>query len=191
MAAAWVLLQLVASATAVQAQPGIISPPPAVTAIPLSSSRIKLSWNAATNTSIITAYRMYRNNTLVTTVAGTARTYTDTGLAAAVTYAYQIQTATSGKVCQVLARCKLLQGEALDLKRMFCGTWCHPLLLHCWWPLHSCHRLLGYKPAQLSWGSAGYSLQICASETSKGTTHCPCTCPTKGAPAGVILPGSA
>lgn len=59
-----------------------------LTAEPVSSSQINLSWNAATDNVAVTGYNIYRNNSKITTVTGT--TYNDTGLSSSTTYYYQV-----------------------------------------------------------------------------------------------------
>lgn len=54
-----------------------------------SSSQINLSWSASTDNIGVTAYEVYRNNVLVTTVVTTS--YSDLSLAPATTYSYYIK----------------------------------------------------------------------------------------------------
>jgi hypothetical protein len=56
-----------------------------------ASSSIKLTWPAATDDKGVTAYRIYRDGALVGTVAGTARTYTVTGLDSLTAYSFHVQ----------------------------------------------------------------------------------------------------
>jgi hypothetical protein len=56
-----------------------------------ASSSVKLTWPAATDDKAVTAYRVYRDGALAGTVAGTARTYTVTGLSSETAYSFQVQ----------------------------------------------------------------------------------------------------
>jgi chitodextrinase len=62
--------------------------PTGLSATPVSSTEIQLSWSAATDNVGVTAYRVFRNSNLIATVATT--TYQDTGLASATTYMYAV-----------------------------------------------------------------------------------------------------
>jgi chitodextrinase len=64
------------------------SQPGNLQATALDPNRVALSWSASTDNVGVTGYRVYRNSSLVATVTGTG--YTDTGLAPATTYAYQV-----------------------------------------------------------------------------------------------------
>ena len=71
-----------ASDTSAPSQPG------SLTATPLDSSRISLSWSASSDNSAVSGYRIYRGGGLVATVGTTS--YTDSGLSASTTYSYQV-----------------------------------------------------------------------------------------------------
>jgi chitodextrinase len=62
--------------------------PANLTATAASSSRIALSWSAATDNTGVTGYQVYRNGIRVAAVSGT--TYSDAGLSPATTYSYAI-----------------------------------------------------------------------------------------------------
>src|SRR2546426_133746 len=64
------------------------STPAGLTASAVSSSRIKLSWLAATDNVRVIRYNVYRNCVQIDIVAGTS--YANTGLAAATTYSYTV-----------------------------------------------------------------------------------------------------
>jgi len=64
------------------------SAPTGLTAQAVSTSQINLSWNASTDDHGISGYRVYRNNSLVTTVTGT--TYQNTGLLAGTVYTFRV-----------------------------------------------------------------------------------------------------
>jgi chitodextrinase len=65
------------------------SVPTGLTATPVSTSQINLSWTASTDPdSPVAGYRIYRNNTQVGTATGT--TYSDTSLAANTSYSYTV-----------------------------------------------------------------------------------------------------
>lgn len=70
------------SDTTAPSQPGNLQ------ATALDSSRVSLSWVASTDNVGVTGYRILRNSALVTTVTGTS--WTDSGLAPATTYAYDV-----------------------------------------------------------------------------------------------------
>ncbi|OBZ13169.1 chitin-binding protein [Bacillus sp. FJAT-26390] len=55
-----------------------------------TSSSLMLMWNASTDNVGVTGYKIYRGSTLVATVAGTASSYTVTGLAASTTYTFNV-----------------------------------------------------------------------------------------------------
>lgn len=73
-------------------------PPPPDTSAPsiptnlsanaISSSQINLSWNASTDDTAVSGYRVFRGGTQIATVAAT--TYSNTGLTAATTYVYAV-----------------------------------------------------------------------------------------------------
>src|SRR3989442_11586709 len=64
------------------------STPAGVTASAVSSSRINLSWLAATDNVGVIRYGVYRDGVQIAVVAGTS--YANTGLAAATTYSYTV-----------------------------------------------------------------------------------------------------
>jgi len=62
--------------------------PTNLSATPISSSQIDLSWSQSTDNVGVTGYRIYRGGVLVTTV--TATSYSDTGLSANTIYSYTV-----------------------------------------------------------------------------------------------------
>jgi hypothetical protein len=68
------------------------TPPSAPGALTATASTtqasIALAWQPATDNVGVTGYRVHRNGNLVGTTSGTARSYTDSGLAPATTYSY-------------------------------------------------------------------------------------------------------
>jgi pectate lyase len=64
------------------------TPPDNLAALPVSSTRIDLSWSAANDDVGVSGYRIYRDGQAVATT--TALSYADTGLAPATTYAYAL-----------------------------------------------------------------------------------------------------
>lgn len=73
------------------AVPDIIPPtPPAdLTTTAVGSTQVTLTWTAATDTVGVTAYKVYRNGTLIATL-GNVTSYSDTGLTAGTAYSYSI-----------------------------------------------------------------------------------------------------
>lgn len=66
------------------------TPPANVTATPLSTSSIRVSWSSSTDNLAVTGYDMYTTNGVL--LASTALTnYTDTGLSASTAYAYLVK----------------------------------------------------------------------------------------------------
>ena len=63
--------------------------PTGLTATPVSSSQIDLSWTASTDDFTVTGYRIYRDSVYLTTISGTS--YSDTGLSASTTYSYTVE----------------------------------------------------------------------------------------------------
>lgn len=59
-----------------------------LTATAVSSSQINLSWNAATDNVGVTGYKIYRNNSLISTVSGT--TFNNSGLNSSTNYTYEV-----------------------------------------------------------------------------------------------------
>jgi chitodextrinase len=76
---------------ATQAAPDTTAPstPTGLTATAASSSRINLSWAAATDNVGVTGYNVYRNGTQIATL-GAVTTFQNTGLAASTTYTYTV-----------------------------------------------------------------------------------------------------
>ena len=68
--------------------------PPASPRRALDSSRIALTWGGSTDNVGVTGYRVLRGGALVTTVTGTS--FTDTGLAPATPYTYQVIAVDAG-----------------------------------------------------------------------------------------------
>jgi len=62
--------------------------PTGLTGTVLSSSSVKVSWNASTDNVGVTGYKVFRNGTLRTTL--NALTYQDSGLTASTTYSYTV-----------------------------------------------------------------------------------------------------
>jgi hypothetical protein len=65
------------------------------TAGPIGTRRIDLAWSAATDNFGVVAYKIYRNNSLLTTLYGTStgnppHTYRNSGLSRGVTYSYKV-----------------------------------------------------------------------------------------------------
>jgi chitodextrinase len=103
------------------------SKPTNLAATPVSSSRIDLTWTASTDNVGVTGYKVFRNDSLVNTTL--AANYSDIGLAASTTYAYNIvaidaagnfssssdtvsaTTLGSGAVATTTARIKVIGGE--------------------------------------------------------------------------------
>lgn len=64
--------------------------PGSVTANAISSGTVNLSWNAATDNVGVTSYKVYRGSSVVATLAGSTRSYSDTNVSPNTDYAYQI-----------------------------------------------------------------------------------------------------
>jgi chitodextrinase len=62
--------------------------PTGLTAVAISSSQINLNWTASTDNVGVAGYRLYRNGSQIATT--TATSYSDTGLSASTTYAYNV-----------------------------------------------------------------------------------------------------
>ena len=82
--------------------------PTGLAANPVSTTEIDLSWNPSTDgLGTITGYDVYRNGSLVTTVAAPATTFNDTGLTPSTQYSYTVDatdgTNTSAQSAPVLA----------------------------------------------------------------------------------------
>jgi fibronectin type 3 domain-containing protein len=65
------------------------SVPQGITAVPVSSSQINLSWKPSTDNIQVAGYNIYRNNIFLIAV-GTSTTYSDIGLTAATPYFYSV-----------------------------------------------------------------------------------------------------
>ena len=64
--------------------------PTSISATAYSSSRIELSWNAATDNVGVAGYKIYRGDDLLNTQTGGMLTYSDTGLVSATSYRYKV-----------------------------------------------------------------------------------------------------
>lgn len=64
--------------------------PTNLTATPVSSSQIKVSWNASTDITGVSGYNVYRNGQQITAVFGGVTTYSDTQLTSNTTYRYSV-----------------------------------------------------------------------------------------------------
>ena len=62
--------------------------PTGLTATPTSETQIALAWNAATDDTAVTGYRIYRDGAQIATTASLA--YTDSGLTRGTTYRYAV-----------------------------------------------------------------------------------------------------
>jgi len=69
-----------------------------LTAIPISSGAVDLTWNASTDNVGVTAYRIYRNAAVVATL-GTVTTHRDTGLTASTAYTYSVSACDAAGNC--------------------------------------------------------------------------------------------
>ncbi|MEC5215314.1 poly(3-hydroxybutyrate) depolymerase [Actimicrobium sp. GrIS 1.19] len=78
----------------------VIQPPTGLLVGATTASTVPLSWNAVTGA---VGYNVYRNQIKVTATPLTATAYSDTGLAAATSYAYQVSTVASGAVESALS----------------------------------------------------------------------------------------
>ncbi len=67
-------------------------------ATPVHQSQVNLSWQPATDNVAVSAYRVYRNGTLLATL-GNLTEHSDSGLRAASTYSYTVS------ACDVVANC--------------------------------------------------------------------------------------
>jgi hypothetical protein len=74
------------------------SVPTAMMATPVHQSQVNLSWQPATDNVAVSAYRVYRNGTLLATL-GNLTEHSDSGLRAASTYSYTVS------ACDVVANC--------------------------------------------------------------------------------------
>ena len=64
--------------------------PTSLTATAVTSNRIDLTWNASTDDVGVTAYEVFRNGSLLTTIGATT-SYSDTTVAPSTTYQYQVR----------------------------------------------------------------------------------------------------
>lgn len=64
--------------------------PTGLSATPVSSSRIDLSWTESTDNVGVTGYTIYRDDTFLDTVGGSTTTYQDTTLSPDTTYKYEV-----------------------------------------------------------------------------------------------------
>jgi chitodextrinase len=67
------------------------STPTTLTATPVSSAEIDLSWAASSDNVAVTGYIISRDGTMLTTVPGTTTTYRDTSVAASTAYNYTVE----------------------------------------------------------------------------------------------------
>lgn len=65
--------------------------PSNLTATAVSGAQINLAWSASADAAILDGYRIYRNGAYVTTVAATATSYQDSGLACNTDYTYTLR----------------------------------------------------------------------------------------------------
>ena len=76
-----------------QAAPDTTAPtvPANVTATPLSTTQIQISWSASTDTGTgVGGYRIYRDGSASPLATVTTTSYTDTGLTASTAYSYRV-----------------------------------------------------------------------------------------------------
>lgn len=66
------------------------SPPTGLSATAATSAAVNLTWTAATDVNGISAYDIIRNGAPLTSIAGSATTYSDTAVSAGATYTYQV-----------------------------------------------------------------------------------------------------
>ena len=74
--------------------------PTGLTATAISTSMINLTWNASTDNIGITAYKLYRNGALLTTL-GKVTSYGNTGLVAGTNYSYTVSACDAAGNCSV------------------------------------------------------------------------------------------
>jgi chitodextrinase len=97
----------ICASTTMEAQGDVSAPttPSNLSATAISSSQINLSWSASTDDVGVSSYKIYRNESLLTTTAQTS--LQDTGLSESTNYCYTVsaqdsagnQSAQSGEVC--------------------------------------------------------------------------------------------
>lgn len=75
----------------IKSDTSIPTAPQNLSGLGLSQSQIKLTWTASTDNLGVTGYDIYRNDTKVATVGGSALSYTDSFLNSAATYNYYIK----------------------------------------------------------------------------------------------------
>ncbi|HMJ00417.1 MAG TPA: metallophosphoesterase [Gaiellaceae bacterium] len=64
--------------------------PTGVAAVPIGSSRLNVTWNAAQDNNQVTGYTLYRNGNAIATLGPNTIGYADTGLASSTTYSYKV-----------------------------------------------------------------------------------------------------
>ena len=84
--------QSAGAAVTTPACPDITPPtvPTGVTATLVKCDKVSFTWNASTDNVGVTAYKVYRNNVLIATVAAPTTGYTDTTVAASTSYTYTV-----------------------------------------------------------------------------------------------------
>ncbi|MBI3043895.1 MAG: choice-of-anchor D domain-containing protein [Betaproteobacteria bacterium] len=90
------------------APPDTLAPsvPTGLSATAVSASRIDLAWNAATDNTGVTSYRLYRGGALFVEVSGSTLFHSDTGLSAATTYTYTVS------ACDLAGNCSAQSASA-------------------------------------------------------------------------------
>jgi chitodextrinase len=66
------------------------SVPTGLTATAVSSTKVNLAWQAATDNVAVAGYTIYRNSAVLTTVSGTTLTYSDANASPSTTYSYTV-----------------------------------------------------------------------------------------------------
>jgi chitodextrinase len=75
------------------------SVPQNVTAVPISSSQIKVSWSASTDNVAVAGYRVYQNDNLIIATNNLNTSFTVTGLVAPTTHSYEVSAVdTAGNI---------------------------------------------------------------------------------------------
>lgn len=89
--------------------PQSVEAPSNLTGSAISASEILLQWDAPSASQNVASYKIYRDEVELTTVPGTATSYTDTGLAEASSHTYRVETidtagneSTGGPTCTVM-----------------------------------------------------------------------------------------